>query len=322
LPIGKVGLAGGERRQPGGPMVAAAARAHARRMTAHRIATTLALAAIAAAALAGCGDDDDDTASPTSAALAAAPAAESAYCRASLDWTVHELTPVDDSDPAQIRSYFDEYGAFVTESRAVAPPEIQADWTLNANGFATILVPVLEKYGYSIERVATEGTPEEQALLDEPPADIAAAQDRIQAYDASVCGSRQPPAADVHFDGPAATAYCEALAEYEDAIDEAFGTGDDPGAVEAFVTSPRFAELQSATVAAAPPEIQEDVAASEAFTTERAVPTLERYGYDIRRLLVEGTVDDRTVFQSADPAVRDAFGRVVAYDEQMCGVDG
>ena len=106
-------------------------------MTAHRIATSLAIAAIAAAALAGCGDDDDDTATPTSAALAPAVApAESAYCRASLEWTVHEFTPVDETDPTQVRSYFDEYGAFVTESRSVAPPEIQADWTLNADGFA------------------------------------------------------------------------------------------------------------------------------------------------------------------------------------------
>jgi len=299
-------------------------------MTPHRIAASLVIAALATVAAAGCGDDDDTAASApapagTSAAASAAAstdAAESPYCQASLQWSVHELTPFDDSDPAQTQRYMDEYGAFVERSRSLAPTEIAADWTVNADGIAQVFVPVLQKYGYSIERVASEGTPEEQSLLDAPPADIAAAQDRIQAYDARVCASRQPPAADVRFEGPASTAYCEAVTAFDDANDEAFGTGADPAAVEQFVTSSRFHDLLSATEAAAPPEIHDDAVAVEDFVAEHGVPALQRYGYDLRRLLLEGTPADRAALQSSDPAIFEAFSRTVAYEEQLCGLEG
>jgi hypothetical protein len=295
-------------------------------MTPHRIAASLVIAALATVAAAGCGDDDDSATSAaapagTSAAASAA-AADSPYCRAALEWSVHELTPFDDADPAATERYMDEYGAFIVRSRSLAPTEIAADWTVNADGIAHVFLPVLQKYGYSLERVASEGTPEEQATLDAPPADIAAAQDRIQAYDARVCASRQPPAADVRFVGPASTAYCEAVTAFDDANDEAFGTGADPAAVEQFVTSPRFHDLLSAAEAAAPPEIHDDAAAVEDFTAEHGVPALQRYGYDLRRLLLEGTPADRAALQSSDPAIFDAFSRTLAYEEQLCGLDG
>jgi hypothetical protein len=294
------------------------------------LAASLAALALAAVACAGCGDDDGDTAAaaspssaaaPTSAAAADAAAADSAYCRISLAWTVHELTPFDPTDPDATHAYFDEYLAFADESHAAAPAEIEADWAVTADGFRTLFLPVMEKYGYELGRIANEGTDEERAVLDAPPADVAAAQDRIQAYDARVCGSRQPPAAAVRFEGPAATAYCEATVAFDDANDEAFGTGADPASVEAFVTSPRFTELQEAVVAAAPAEIRDDVEVVETFTAEHGVAALERHGYDVRRLLLEGTAADRAALHSSDPAVAAAFSRTVAYEAQLCGIE-
>jgi hypothetical protein len=45
---------------------------------------------------------------------------------------------------------------------------------------------------------------------------------------------------------------------------------------------------------------------------------LEHHGYDVRHLVLDGTAEERAIFQSTDPAIRDHFARVRAYDEQLC----
>ena len=40
--------------------------------------------------------------------------------------------------------------------------------------------------------------------------------------------------------------------------------------------------------------------------------------HDIRRLLLEGTAEERAILQSTDPAIRTHYARVAAYEQQLC----
>ena len=226
------------------------------------------------------------------------------------------MTTIDESDPAQLRTYIGEYVAFNTAAAKEAPAEIATDWKMTSSAFESTVVPVLEKYGYSIHRIMAEATPEEQAVQEAPP-DLAAAQDRIHAYEARTCMTGQPAAADVTFAGPADADYCEATKTL-DAIADQTANDWSPESVKAFVTSPDFSGLYEAGVAAAPPEIHDDVEAIATFMSSKVVPTLERHGYDMRRVFVDGPASDLAILQSWDPAIVDSYRRVVAYEDQLC----
>jgi hypothetical protein len=276
-------------------------------MTTHRITTAIGLVLSAAAIASACGGDGKGSSS----------AADGAYCKTVRNWTAHELTAVDESDPAQLRRYIGENVAFNAEAAKQAPAEIATDWKMTSAAFESTVVPVLEKYGYSVERIMAEATPEEQAVQ-EPPPDVAAAQDRIHAYEARVCMSGQPAAADVRFAGPIDAEYCQAAKTLDDAADLSASEWS-PESVKAFVTSPDFAAMHEAGVAAAPPEIHDDVAAIATFTSSKVVPMLERHGYDMRSVLIDGPVSDLAILQSWDPSIVDSYQRVVAYEDQLCG---
>ena len=226
------------------------------------------------------------------------------------------MSSVDESDPAQLKKYIGEYVAFITEAAEEAPAEIATDWKVMSSAFKSTVVPVLEKYGYSIDRIMAEATPEEQAVQESPP-DVAAAQDRVRAYEARVCMTGQPAAADVKFAGPADAEYCQASKRLDEAADQSASDWS-PGSVKAFVTSPDFTGLYEAGVAAAPPEIHDDVVAIATFMSSKVVPTLERHGYDMRRLFIDGPASDLAILQSWDPAIVDSYRRVVAYEDQLC----
>ncbi len=273
-------------------------------MTSHRIAPPLVAAGFVLALGVACGGD----AKPT----------DSAYCKASRTWAVHELTDFDASDPESTRRYFVDYQGHINTSAKEAPKDIATPWKTTADAFNALFMPMLERHGFSFDRVMGEGSPEDQALLAETPADVAAAQTQIQAYDATVCGSAQPPAADVVFDGPAAPAYCEGAEAIDARMQELASEGFEPEAFRSLVASPDFQELLFAGPSVAPPELHADEVTIERFTRERMLPLLERYDYDVRRLLLDGSPADRAIWQSADPSVRDAFARTVAYTPQLC----
>lgn len=276
-------------------------------MTTHRIPTALGLVLSAATIVSACGGGKDNGSSS---------AADSAYCKTVRGWTAHEMTTIDESDPAQLKTYIGEYVAFNAKAAKETPAEIANDWKMTSSAFESTVVPVLEKYGYSIDRIMAEATPEEQAVQ-EPPPDLAAAQDRIHAYEARTCMTGQPAAADVTFAGPADADYCEASKTLNDTADQ---TANDwsPESVKTFVTSPDFTGLYEAGVAAAPPEIHDDVEAIATYMSSKVVPTLERHGYDMRRLFIDGPASDLAILQSWDPAIVDSYQRVVAYEDQLC----
>jgi hypothetical protein len=45
---------------------------------------------------------------------------------------------------------------------------------------------------------------------------------------------------------------------------------------------------------------------------------LERHGYDMRGVLIDGPVADLAIMQSWDPAIVESYRRVVAYENQLC----
>jgi hypothetical protein len=144
----------------------------------------------------------------------------------------------------------------------------------------------------------------------------------VQVYEAEVCGSQRPLPAKDTFAGPADEDYCAGVADFDAAMGEAFADGPDPRALQAIVESDDFDAGLAAEVDAAPAEIHDDVAAVAEWTRERHVTLLERYDYDLARVLLEGTAAERRTWQYGEPEIADAYARVVAYEEQLCGGEG
>jgi hypothetical protein len=305
-------------------MVPARARAHGRPMALHDRPIHLGLAVLATAALlAACGDDSSaGSAEPAPAASETATAdaaADSPYCRIALEWQVHELTPYDRSDPAVLEAYMGEYGDFVTDAAAAAPDEIHDEWALVDEAVNTTLIPLMARFGFDGARAQAEATPEELALMNEPPPAVQDAQEATHRYEALVCAAMQPPAADEHFTGPADSAYCVATRNWDAAWGGIIGDGADPAAIEALLTGGQLEQLRAEAGAAVPEAIAVDWHAVDDFTQEQKLPLLAEYGYDIRRVLLEGSPEERAVLNGTDPAISEPYARVLAYENQVCG---
>ncbi|HET9602504.1 MAG TPA: hypothetical protein VFP08_12980 [Acidimicrobiales bacterium] len=274
-----------------------------------------------------CGDDgrsseSAEAAPATAAPKAAASEAESDYCRNALEWQVHELVPFDESDPAATEEYFGDFVAFVDEATASAPGELADGWTLVSDTVHTVLVPILERYDYDFGRAHAEATPEEAALLTEPPPEVAAAQEHNKAYEALACGVGQPLAAESEsFTGPADSAYCDASRVLAGVVEEVQSSSAQPADVESLLTSDDAIDALTSGAEAAPAEIADDVTAVTAFTLDRKLPLLEEWSFDFRSFLLEASLEERAVFYYSDPSIRDQFARVLAYDQQVCGYE-
>ena len=185
--------------------------------------------------------------------------------------------------------------------------------------------PILEKYDYDIARAQAEGTPEELAIgarLDAGTGARAASR-RIAAvkeYEGRVCQTGQPPAAEVSFDGVTKNqAYCDNVEAGDEAAEEIAAEKWSVDAVRSFVTSDEFQTGLDKAAANAPTEIKADVLADVDWQRNEQVDVLEKYGYDVRKLFLDGSVEDRAAFQRSDPAIADHYARTVAYEEQVCG---
>jgi hypothetical protein len=288
----------------------------------------LGLAVLAMAALlAACGDDSSSgSAEPAPAASETATAdaaADSPYCRIALEWQVHELTPYDQSDPAVLEAYMGEYGDFVADAAAAAPDEIHDEWALVDDAVNTTLIPLMARFGFDGARAQAEATPEELALMNEPPETVQVAQEATHAYEATVCGAGNPPAAtDEQFTGPADSAYCEAEHVLEGVNDQLRSSGAEPADVEAVLTGDEATEALATQAEEAPAEIADDVQAITDWTLGPQLEVLQSYDYDLRALLLQGSPEERGAFQYTDPQIVDQFARVSAYDEQVCGEGG
>jgi hypothetical protein len=229
--------------------------------------------------------------------------------------------PFDGSDPAALKQYVADWVAFDTSAAEQAPEALRGDWQVNKDGLINTLVPLFEKYDYSQARMEAEGTDAERALFDEPPDDIAQAQDRIHAYEDSVCAAGQPAAADVTFEGSGSKPYCDAMLAVQQAADEVKAGGMRPADVQALLTSRQYAQGQRTIVNRAPAAIHDAVVAVREFDTSQWEPLLANNGYDFVQVFLDGPQHDREILQHRVPEVSDAYARIAAYDEQFCGAD-
>jgi hypothetical protein len=290
--------------------------------------------AIATTALVGltlltgaCGSSSPKAAGPSSTTAAKPDPNDSAYCKTARQWLVHEFNGTGDAfadDPAAFGAYMREYLAFLVTADGQAPAEIRDDWTAGYNFLITKLKPLFDKYDYDIERIKAEGTPAELAIgqrADAGPNEAEdAGQSAVHAYENTVCDTGQPEAADVSFAGAKPNqAYCGAVHE-ADTLTESVATKKwSVDAVRALVTGDKYAALNDKVKEIAPAEIKADVIADSDWSTTQQVDVLEKYGYDVRKLFIEGTRADRQAFQKSDPAIADHFARTLAYEEQLCG---
>jgi hypothetical protein len=276
----------------------------------------MAVLLLGSAAAAGCGGSDGDESSFTPVA-----GTESAYCDTYRAWQVHELDGGEGDDqpnPAAFRAYWKDYLEFNATSLRQAPPEIRDDWQVTEPIIRTVLTPVLEKYDFDVQRIAKEGTPAEQALQ-EPPPKAKRAQDTIHAYEDRVCGVATPPAANVVFkeDG-SSQAYCGEVSTFNRGFEQVESSRFDPKQMRTVFTADSFTDSLDALEEKAPADIAEDQEAVSEWFRNRWSDVIAEFGYDIRRIWVEGTPEDRAVFTFSHPDIVEHDARQTAYEEQVC----
>jgi hypothetical protein len=269
------------------------------------------------ASLAGCGGDGDV------AAFTPVPGTESAYCDAYRAWQVHELDGGggdEQPDAAALRQYWNEYVIFEETLLHEAPAEIRDEVAIKVSGIRTVVTPLMEKYGFDAERLRREGTVAERRLFLGPPADVQKAQDVQHAYEDRVCGVAPPPAAAVVFEsGASSRAYCAELRTLNGRFEQGESSRFDPDVVRKLFTADRFTDSLAAVEETAPAEIATDVEAESEWLRTRWSDVFAKFGYDVRRIWLEGTPEDRAVFTLSHPGVVEHAARATAYEEQICG---
>ncbi len=136
-----------------------------------------------------------------------------------------------------------------------------------------------------------------------------------------MCGTEQPAAADVSFEGAEKNqAYCDAAQTIDGSFeDEVAGKGFSQEALRTWLTSDAVAPMLDAIEANAPAEIKADVLADSEWIRGPWTDVVEKYDYDARKLMLDGTAADRATFNFSDPAVAEHYAREQAYEEQVCG---
>jgi hypothetical protein len=275
----------------------------------------------------GCGSSTPKATSVSTKTAAKADATDSEFCQTARKWMVHQLNGDGDSfaaDPVAFKKYWGEYMDFIATATRQSPAEIREYWPIGYD-LLKQFTPVLQKYDFDIERIKAEGSAAEIATgkrLDEGPNPAEQrAQDAVHEYEGRVCQTSQPPAADVSFAGAKANkAYCDAVQAADELLGETVVAKQfSIDAVRTFVTSDEFTALAGEAKKNAPAEIEADVVADVDWQLNQQVEVMEKFGYDVRKLFLEGSAADRAIFQRSDPAVADHYARTVAYEENVCG---
>jgi hypothetical protein len=279
-------------------------------------AATLLLSLGLGVAAAGCGGTNR-----AETAFAPVDGTESAYCDTYRAWQVHELdggTGDDQPNPAAFRAYWKDYLEYNKVSLQHAPAEIRNEWIVSDRAIRTVLTPVLEKYDFDVQRIAREGTAAEKAL-GEPTPEAHKAQAAIHAYEDRVCGVATPPAANVAFKADTSSqSYCAALSGFKRGFEKVASSRFDPGVMRSVFTADSFTESLDALEETAPDDIAADQEAVSEWFRSSWSDVVAEYDYDIRRIWLDGTAEDRAVFTLFHPDVVDHDTRLTAYEEQVC----
>ena len=246
------------------------------------------------------------------------------YCATYRAWKVYELDhgeAFDQSSPAALRVFWSAYLASEETLLRQAPRQIRAAVEVKVRFVRTRLAPVLEKYGFDLERLRREGAPAERAAVFQgPPPAVQRAQAAQYAFEDRACGTQPAPAAaDVVFVSESSSeAYCGALAGFDDALGAIASSRFDPGIMRSVVTGDRFARLLDRLEGEAPPAIAHDVEAEADWYRARWRDVVSTYGYDLRKIYVDATPEDLAVFNRTHPDVVEHASRITAYAEQVC----
>ena len=285
-------------------------------MTSGRFRLATVSLGLALAVLGGCGGNDEDESAFTPVA-----GTESAYCDTYRAWQVYKMDHGEGDDPrspAAFRVWWNEYLIFNETALQQAPPAIRDEWVVLVGGVRTLLTPVLEKYDFDVKRIAAEGTAAEKAAGEPSPARQKAI-DPILAYEDRVCGVALPRAADVVFERDGSSkGYCAALSTLNSNFDKGESSRFDPDVMRSVFTADSFTEALDRLVETAPDEIAADVEAEAEWLRTRWSDVFADFAYDIRRVYVDGTPEDRAVFTFSQPDVVEHASRNTAYEEQVC----
>ena len=248
-----------------------------------------------------------------------AEASESAYCKAARDWSVTEMNAHDDGDPAAFKTYWTKYRAFVDRGVELAPQNLHADWVTYSAAIAK-QTAVLHKYGYDRARFEEGASDDEKALVESPSDAAQAAFHNVLTYEALMCSAAQPPAADEDFSNEKPGAYCDVVAKDNEHNAPVFEAGASRAGVKSLATDTAYlSKVDADLVATAPAVISDDVKAVVTWWQERQRPVLVKYDYDMRKIVLSGSDQDRRDLQLTGPTVATHFARTVAYEEQVCG---
>lgn len=271
------------------------------------------------AVLAGCsGGEGVET------AFAPIVGSDSAYCHTYRAWKVYELENgegFDQPDPAALRTFWNAYLISEETMLQQAPAPIRDEVDVKVGYIRSRLTPLMEKYDFDLKRMHREATTAEQAaIFQAPPAEVQKAQEAAGVFEDRACGTApSPPSAEVVFEASASSRhYCAALSVFNSELDEIVSSRFDPDVMRAFVTGDRFAEVLDGLDGAAPSEILADVVADTEWFRTRWTDVMALYGYDLRRIYVDGTPEELAVFNRTHPDVLEHTSRTTAYEEQVC----
>jgi hypothetical protein len=250
---------------------------------------------------------------------------DSAYCATYRAWKVYELDHgegFDQPNPAALQTFWKAYVSSEETLLRQAPPEIRGAVEVKVRFIRTRMTPVMEKYGFDLERIQGEGTPSEQAAVFQgPPADVRKAQADAYGYEDKACGTQpSPPPAEVVFTArKPSKRFCTAQDAFNRELDEIAASRFDPNVMRIFFTGDRFTALLDRLERTAPPEIAADVEAEAEWFRTRWTDVLQQYDYDLRKIYVDATPEDLAVFNRTHPDVLEHSSRNTAYEEQACG---
>ena len=271
------------------------------------------------ALLAGCGGGGGNAAAFTPGA-----GSDSPYCKTYRAWKVYELEHgegFDQPNPSALRRFWNAYVISEETLLQQAPPEIHTEVGVKVRFIRTRLTPLMEKYGFDLERMHREGTAAEQeAVFQAPPAEVEQAQTAQYVYEDKACGTQSsPPAADVVFTAERSSErFCGSLSAFNGELEEIVLSRFDPEVMRAVVTGDRFAEILDGLERTAPSEIAEDIEADAEWFRTRWSDVVAQYGYDLRRIYLDATPEELAVFNRTHPDVLEHTSRETAYEEQVC----
>ncbi len=288
---------------------------------------------VAVLVLAACGGEPNATG--RSARQVSTDPGDSPYCDALMKWGAYDwFKPGGEGFPGEPgkplagqpgaieanKAYHQKYTQFANQARQLAPPEIREAWNVYHAMGTGPFTAILERSGYDLT------DPKFLAVFENPPESIIpgmqAFEQHIRPYEARVCGSDQPPPADVKFTGKASNAFCRTSKQLDEGFQGIIFEGTNPAALRAFLTSPDYEAALNRLEQTAPAEIKADVVATNEFHREKQIPLVEKYGFDLRKLVANGTSLERHVFNAASPDIAENTARVEAYEEQVCGGNG